>query len=375
MTWLKGLRVNNKTVRALVFLAVVVVVALLIRNLSRPGNSDGQREGDTVWLRTMESADPNQPQLQSGFGGGRLVMGTFANITAVGEDGETIKASIEAAFDKLVAVDEMMSDYKADSELSAVNRDAFAGPVEVSDELFAVLKASVDYSRKTQGAFDITVGPVVELWRRTEKSGTKPGEEELAEARARVGYEKLILDEEDKTVRFAVVGMKLDLGAIAKGYGVDLAIEEMKKAHAAGGLVDVGGDMRCFGVSPKFDNIWRVGLEDPSGASRYLLVLKLSDAAIATSGDYRRFVMVDDQRYSHIIDPATTTSAGELTSVTVIAATAMDADALATSVSVMGRTKGLQLIESIDNAEAIVIPADKKLEFVKTSGAEAYIRK
>ncbi len=342
-----------KTVRVFVFLAVVVVVALLVRNL----------------------AAPKGPQLQSGFGGSRIVMGTFANITAVAADDKTIKASIDAAFEKLVEVDEMMSDYKAGSELSAVNRDAFAKPVKVSDELFEVLKASVDYSRKTQGAFDITVGPVVELWRRTEKDGTKPGEKELAQAKARVGYEKLILDEKNKTVRFAVESMKLDLGGIAKGYAIDLAIEEMKKAHAAGGLVDVGGDMRCFGASPKFDNIWRVGLEDPSGASRYLLVLKLSDAAIATSGDYRRFVMVDDKRYSHIIDPATTASAGELTSVTVIAARAMDADALATAVSVMGRTKGLQLIESIDNAEAIVIPADKKLELVKTSGADAYIRK
>ncbi|RKY10101.1 MAG: FAD:protein FMN transferase [Planctomycetota bacterium] len=344
---------NNKTVRMLVSIAIIVVVALLVRNL----------------------AAPKGPQLQSGFGGGRLVMGTFANITAVASDDETIKASIEAAFDKLVEVDEMMSDYKADSELSVVNRDAFAGPVKVSDELFEVLKASVDYSRKTQGAFDITVGPVVELWRRAAKDGKKPGEEELAEARAGVGYEKLILDEENKTVRFAVVGMKLDLGAIAKGYGVDRAIEEMKKAGAAGGLVDVGGDICCFGASPKFDNIWRVGLEAPSGVSDYLLVLKLSDTAIATSGDYRRFVVVDGRRYSHIIDPATTASAGELTSVTVIAARAMDADALATAVSVMGRAKGLGLIESINNAEAIIIPADKKLEFVKTSGADAYIRK
>ena len=365
----------NKIFRMTVSIAIMIAVALVIRHFSTSGNSDGQPEGYTVSLRTIESADPNQPQLQVGFGGRRLVMGTFANITAVAVDGETIKAGIEAAFDKLVEVDEMMSDYKDDSELSVVNRYAFAGPVEVSDELFAVLKASVDYSRKTQGAFDITVGPVVELWRRAAKGGAKPGEKELAEARARVGYEKLILDEEDKTVRFAVEGMKLDLGGIAKGYGVDRAIEEMEKAGAAGGLVDVGGDICCFGVSPKLDNIWRVGLEDPSGESGYLLVLKLSDTAIATSGDYRRFVVVDDKRYSHIIDPATTASAGGLTSVTVIAATAMDADALATAVSVMGRAKGLQLIESIDNAEAIVIPADKKLEFVKTSGAEAYIRK
>ena len=358
-----------------VSIAIMIAVALVIRHFSTSGNSNGQREGYTISLRTIESADPNQPQLQSGFGGSRLVMGTFANITAVAEDDETIKASIEAAFDKLVEIDEMMSDYKADSELLVVNRHAFAGPVEVSDELFEVLKASVYYSGKTQGAFDITVGPVVELWRRTAKDGKKPGEEELAEARARVGYEKLILDEENKTVHFAVEGMKLDLGAIAKGYAIDRAIEEMKKAGAAGGLVDVGGDICCFGVSPKFNNIWRVGLEDPSGESSYLLVLTLSDAAIATSGDYRRFVVVGDKRYSHIIDPATTASAIGLTSVTVIAATAIDADALATSVSVMGRVKGLGLIESIDNTEAIVIPADEKLEFVKTSGADAYIRK
>jgi len=181
--------VNNRTVRIVVFLAVVVAVALLVRS------------------------GLDKPRLQCGFSGSRIVMGTIANITAVAENDETVRASIEAAFDKLVEADEMMSDYKTGSELSVVNRDAFTRPVKVSDDLFAVLKASLEYSRKSRGAFDITIGPVVELWRRMEKTTQKPTDEELARARTRVGYDKLILDETNRTVRFAVEGMKLDLGA------------------------------------------------------------------------------------------------------------------------------------------------------------------
>ena len=338
----------KKIIQPIIVLAAIAATAVVVRMLTTP---DYKAASSPV----------------------RMVMGTFVKITAVAADEATINKSFTAAFDKLVAVDEMMSDYKPESELSKVNRDAFKNPVKISDELFEVLRASVEYSKKTEGAFDITIGPVVELWRRTEKEGAKPTEQELASAKARTGYEKLILDQQNKTVRFAVEGMILDLGAIAKGYAIDLAVEAMKETGVAGGLIDVGGDIRCFGVSPKFNNVWRIGMEDPSGAKDMLQVIQLTDTAIATSGDYRRFVMIDDKKFSHIINPQTTKSAAELTSVTVIAKTAMQADALATSVSVMGQQKGLELIESIPDVEAIVIPAGKELQFIKTTGAAQYI--
>lgn len=338
----------KRILQLLIVIAITAVTAMIIRNFSAP---------------LIVEPGPT-----------RMVMGTFANITVVAKKQAIITRSIAAAFDKLVEIDRMMSDYLPDSELSKLNRNAFGKPVKVSPELFEVIKAAVEYSKLSDGAFDITIGPRVELWRRAEKEGKKPTEEELAAAKGKVGYQNLILDGQNRTVRFKVEGMILDLGAIAKGYAIDLAIEEMQKAGAAGGMVDVGGDIRCFGQSPKMNNIWRVGLEDPKGGD-LLKVIQLTDRAIATSGDYRRFVMIDNRKSSHIINPQTTKSASDLTSVTVIAPTAMQADALATAVSVMGHEKGLELIESVPDVEAIVIPTGKQIEFIKTSSADKFISK
>jgi thiamine biosynthesis lipoprotein len=306
-------------------------------------------------------------------GGFRQVMGTFAHIIAVADNKAVANTSIEAAFERLRYVDETMSDYNPESELSQVNRDALAKSVEINDHLFEVLSAAVEYSKKSGGAFDVTIGPVVDLWRRAGENKQKPTEEALAEAKSKVGYEKLVLDGENKTVKFAVEGMRLDLGAIAKGYAIDMAVEAMKKSGAIGGMVDVGGDIRCFGKPKAGNKCWLIGLQDPAAQGNLLLKLEMLDTAMATSGDYQRFVLIEGQKFSHIFDPALSTSAEKLSSVTIIAPTAMQADILATTVSVIGKEKGLKLIESTPDAEAIIIPADSEKNIIKTSGAEYYI--
>ncbi|MHC4721523.1 MAG: FAD:protein FMN transferase [Planctomycetota bacterium] len=313
------------------------------------------------------------PRLRQANSGYRTVMGTFANITAVAVDSKTAKVAVEAAFSRLTRVDELMSDYIADSQLSQVNREAFDKPVRVDDDLFEVLRISGEYSRQTDGAFDITVGSVVKLWRRAQDGGELPTETELAEASAKVGFEKLILDEENRTARFAVDGMRLDLGGIAKGYAIDLAIEAMQQAGAIGGLIDVGGDVRCFGPPSDNKESWLVGLQDPSVEGQLLLVLKLRDMAVATSGGYRRFTEVNGKKYSHIINPQAGSTADELVSVSVVAQTATAADALATAVSVMGWEKGFELIDSLDETEVIVVPAGKDAELIHTEGIRRYV--
>lgn len=340
----------KKSIRAIVVIGFVVAIALTIRKL-------------------------NEPKLFSVDGGYRTVMGTFAHIVAVSDNRSVAGKSVEAAFDALVSIDDMMSDYKADSELSRLNRDGFPGPVEVSPKLFDVLLASAEYSRMSKGAFDITIGPVVELWRQTEMTGLKPSQQRIATAKSKVGYEKLILklDGQTRTVRFAVDGMRLDLGAIAKGYGIDLAISAARKTGALGAIVDVGGDVSCFGVTPRSEKYWRVGLQDPADESKTILVLKLADEAVATSGDYRRFVEIEGQRYSHIIDPATSSSAREFTSVSIIAPTAIEADAIATCVSVMGLDAGMRLVESLKNVESLIIPTDRSQDYIYTAGIKKYV--
>jgi len=311
--------------------------------------------------------------------GMRVVMGTFARVIAVAADSDTAKGCIEAAFVEIEKVDELMSDYKDDSEISELNRDGFGRAVAVSKSTYEVLQKSIEFSELSCGAFDVTVGPLVDLWHSAEAARSLPTDAELQQVCSRVGYDKLILDANETSVRFAVEGMRVDLGGIAKGYALDKAVEAMQKADAVGGMVDIGGDVRCFGSPPAGQNRWQIGLQDSRvrgenvGADGVLLVLKLEDAAVATSGDYRRFVVIDGKMYSHIIDTETGCSSDRLTSVTIISQNATEADALATAVSVMGAEKGLALIETIPEAEAILITSAPQYKIIKTTGAEKYI--
>jgi thiamine biosynthesis lipoprotein len=321
---------------------------------------------------------PNRPaEAESGL---RPVMGTFARVVAVAQNRKTADQSIEAALAEMYKVDDLMSDYKKDSEISQVNRDAFKQPVKVSQSTFEVLDKAVEFSKLSGGSFDVTVGPIVQLWRAATESNSVPTEDQLQQARSKVGYEKLTLDANELTVRFAVDGMMLDLGGIAKGYAIDKAVEAMQKQGALGGMVDIGGDIRCFGRPSKGKTHWLIGVQDPTKAKEgldpgtSLLVLQLEDAAIATSGDYRRFALVEGQRYSHIISRTTAAGARGLSSVTIIAKKAIDADALATAVTVLGSEKGLALVENLPEIEAILMASLPEPQFIITGGAAKYVK-
>jgi len=312
--------------------------------------------------------------------GYQMIMGTFAHIIAVAEDSGTAKNCVRAALEEIRKVDELMSDYKSDSEVSRVNREAGERAVKVSEATYEVLQRSVEFSEMSGGAFDITVGPLVALFRKAKESKVAPGEEQIALARSKVGFEKLKLNIENKTVQFSDKGMLLDLGGIAKGYAIDKAIEAAQRCGAIGAMVDIGGDVRCFGLPPEGKDHWLIGLQDPNSAIEgiegggLLLVLKITNAAVATSGDYQQFVLIEGKQYSHILDRRTGTSAEGPSSVTIIADNATNSDALATALSVMGVQKGLALIEKLPDTEAILITSPPKYQLVKTTGAEKYIK-
>lgn len=300
------------------------------------------------------------------------VMGTFANIVAVAADEKTAQTSVQAAIDRLHYVDRLMSDYDAESQLYKLNQNGFGKPMKIDADLFYVLSESVKYSELSEGAFDITIGAVVDLWRQAEKTSAIPTDAQIAEAKSKVGFRNLILDADSSTAEFKVEGMRLDLGGIAKGYAIDLAMNALRENGAASGMVDVGGDIRCFG-SPAKKQYWRIGLQDHRKAGKMLLVLKLNDIAVATSGDYQRFALIDGERFGHIMNPQAAASAKELSSVTVIAETAIAADALATAVTVMGAERGMGLIESVDGVETMLIPNTEELTFIHTRGIVPYI--
>ncbi len=329
-----------------------------------------------LYLMYARMTESGSVQLDSGH---RVVMGTFSRVVVIAGSERAARKCVEAAFEVQRRIEELMSYQREDSELSRINREAADKPVPVSPLTFEVLQKSVQFSKLSDGAFDVTVGPLMDLWKAAGEANEPPTEEALAEARGKVGYEKLILDEKNLTVRFAVKGMRIDLGGIGKGYAVDRSVEAIKKRGAIGAMVDLGGNIRCFGQPPRGQEHWRVGLQDPNVSpdemddSKILLILALTDQSVATSGDYRRFVEVQGAKQSHIIDTGTGKGANKLVSDTIIAPDATTADALSTAVNVLGPEKGLALIERLPNVEAILIPADDPTHPIFSTGAKAYV--
>lgn len=247
-------------------------------------------------------------------------MGTLVRITIYSQD----SAPMRAAFQRIAALDDKLSDYKADSELNRLCR-TYGQPVEVSEELFRVLEASVRLSALTDGAFDVTIGPVTHLWR----LGKLPD----SETTGRVGWRNLVLDKKHRTVELKLAGMQLDFGAIAKGYAADEALRTLRGLGVRRALIAVSGDI-VAGDAPPGAKGWRVGLE-PAGGE-----ILLRNAAVSTSGDTEQFREIRGVRYSHIIDPKTGLGLRSSIAVTVIARRGLDADPIATAVSVMGEKRG-----------------------------------
>jgi thiamine biosynthesis lipoprotein len=282
-------------------------------------------------------------------------MGTRFRIVIYARDEKAANDAARAAFDRIAVLDRMMSDYRPDSELMQVCRNAVEHPVHVGAELFFVLSRAQEVSRLSGGAFDITVGPVVRLWRRARKSHSMPDPLQLAEARELVGYQNIQLDEKLRTVRLLKRGMQLDLGGIAKGYAADEALLVLKKRSIDRALVAAGGDIAVSGPPPDAPG-WKIGiapLEDPNAKpSRYVL---LHDAAVSTSGDAEQYVEIDGKRYSHIVDPKTGIGLVGRQSVTVVAPAGIMADSLTKVVSVLGPDRGFEIIERRPGVASLVV--------------------
>ncbi|HXG62743.1 MAG TPA: FAD:protein FMN transferase [Planctomycetota bacterium] len=251
-----------------------------------------------------------------------------------------------AAFAELAAVDERMSDYREDSEISRLSRRSGVGPVPVSEPLFEVLSAARKFSELSGGAFDVTVGPLVELWRKARREGRLPPPEAVREALERTGWTKLVLDPAARTVCLERAGMKLDVGGIAKGYACDRALAALARLGIRRAMVDTGGGM-ALGDPPPDRTGWRIQVADQSSK-----VLVLARRGVATSGDWERYVEIDGVRYSHIVDPATGVGLTNRILVTVVAPDGMSADALSTALSVLGPERGLRLAEDLPGVEA-----------------------
>jgi thiamine biosynthesis lipoprotein len=282
-------------------------------------------------------------------------MGTLVRVTVYTADEQGARAAFRAAFDRIRALDRILSDYRPDSELNAITTAAVRRAVPVSQDLFAVLRASQNLAEATGGAFDITQGPVIRLWREARRTGRVPDPPALGEAARRSGFRKLHLDVENRTAKLDVPGMALDVGGIGKGYAASEALEVLRKRGIRRALVAVSGDL-AFGDAPPGQRGWRIGLhsEDASVVGVPAIV-ELTNAAVSTSGSSEQHLDVDGRRYSHIIDPASGMGLMEDVTVTVIARHGMDADGLDTAISVLGAERGLALVDTRPDAAALLI--------------------
>jgi thiamine biosynthesis lipoprotein len=265
-------------------------------------------------------------------------MGTTYSVVVYGEDRFKIQSAVEQAFEEVRRLDDMLSNYKPSSEWSEVNRRAADGPVKVSDELFALLAECIRYSEASEGAFDITVGPLMKVWGFYKGSGRFPHRAEIRGAMARVGYRNIILDPREKSVRFARKGVEIDPGGIGKGYAVDRIVAILKRNGVQSALITAGSSsIYGIGAPPNEPRGWRVSIRHPKDANQNVEDVFLKDTSMSTSGNYEKFFRAGRRRYSHIMDPRTGYPAEGMLSVSVVAPRTLDSEAWTKPYYIKGR--------------------------------------
>ncbi|MCH9026803.1 MAG: FAD:protein FMN transferase [Proteobacteria bacterium] len=287
----------------------------------------------------------------------QAIMGTVIRTELWSDDPLRAAEAIRLVNKEMHRIDRSMSTYKPDSEISRINRDAAKEPVRVSAELLDLIARGIEMSRLTHGAFDITYASVGQLY--DFRASVRPDEKQIAATLPAINYRFIELDLMERTVFFVRHGVRIDLGGIAKGYAVERGVGILRAQGIEHGLVSAGGDSRVLG--DRRGAPWIVGVRDPRNSDRVVARLPLIDEAISTSGDYERFFEEEGVRYHHIISPATGHSASEVRSVTIIGPDATMTDGLSTSVFVMGLKDGLQLIDSLDDFEAVIVDKHGKL--------------
>jgi FAD:protein FMN transferase len=289
------------------------------------------------------------------------IMGTRCAVELWANDKARGEAALESVFADMRRIDVLMSTYKPDSEVSRVNAQAGKAPVAISVELFNLLQTAQEYSRLSSGVFDITYASVGYLY--DYRNHVHPNGQAIAAALPSIDYRQLKFDPVAHTVAFGKPGMRIDLGGIAKGYSVDRGIDILKARGFDRAMVNAGGDTRVMG--DRFGKPWMIGIRHPDRKDEYVLRVPLEDAAFSTSGDYERFFEEGGVRYHHILDPKTGMSPHAVRSVTIIASNATRTDGLSKTVFILGPEKGLAFINSLTDADAIVIAADGKVSYSK----------
>ena len=317
----------------------------------------------------LPMATADQPALKR-YQFSQMEMAAPIKIVLYSPDHVTATRASQAAFSRIRQLNGILSDYDPESEVRRLcDTSREGGPVAVSDDLWHVIKHAHDLCDRSGGAFDVTISPVVRLWRRARLRRELPSEERISRARALVGNHLLRLSEERKMVELRKPDMRLDFGGIGKGYAGDEVLALLRREfgirHA---MVDAGGDL-VLGDAPPDAKGWRIGIAPLEANGPPSRILTVSNVAIATSGDTWQYVEIEGVRYSHIVDPRTGIGLTDHSNVTIVAPTGIEADSLASAVSVLGPKRGLELIERTAGAEALIFRAPEgKIEIHESRG-------
>jgi FAD:protein FMN transferase len=289
------------------------------------------------------------------------LMGNHFQISAVAEEEKWAHECIDAGIAEIQRIEKLLTTFNEESETALINRYAGVKPVEVSRETFNIIERSIRISRITQGAFDITYGSVDKrLWNFDTNLHSLPDKETAKKMARLINYRNIMMDDEHMTVMLKEPGMRIGFGGIGKGYAAERAKWIMKEMGVQSGVVNASGDMTAWGLQPNGKQ-WTIGIADPNSKDKIFSYMNITDMAVATSGNYEKYILIDGRKYSHTINPKTGLPIRGIKSVTIICQNAEVADAMATPVMIMGIIPGLTMINQMKGIEAIIVDDHDKV--------------
>ncbi|MBW3521672.1 FAD:protein FMN transferase [Chryseobacterium sp. NKUCC03_KSP] len=288
------------------------------------------------------------------------LMGSKFEITLVDKDSLSAEKNIDRSIDEIQRIENLISEWKPETQISEVNRNAGIKPVKVDPEVFALTEKGIYFSKLTDGAFDISIVAMDKIWKFDDSMNELPSEESIKNSVKNVGYQNIILDKTNSTIFLKNKGMKIGFGSIGKGYAADKTRELMKILGVKAGIINASGDISAWGNQPD-GKPWAIGINDPFKDDKIAAILYLKENAVTTSGSYEKYAEIHGKRYSHIMDPKTGYPSTGLTSVTVVGPNATMANGFSTSIMVLGKKGGLKLIKKFPEYQYLLITDTGKI--------------
>ena len=299
------------------------------------------------------------------------LMGSRFDLTVVAPDERKAQAYIDTAIVEITRIENLISEWIPATQVSEINRNAGIKPVKVDRELFELTARALEFSKCSDGAFDISFAAADKVWKFDGSMTELPTAEAVSASVKKIGYRNIILDKKKQTIFLKLRGMKIGFGSIGKGYAADKTKDLLVSKGVVGGIINASGDMNAWGLQPDGEP-WTIGITDPLHKEKIFAVFPLHDGAVVTSGTYEKFVMFDGKRYAHIIDPRTGYPASGVSSVTVFAKSAELANGLSTAVVVLGVARGLELLNQDKTVSAVIVDDSGEISQTKNIELERF---